>query len=439
MADGIKGTKSHLYIQAPVIGVENSEDNMKHVSVQEIPGFRAAVDVVIHGAFSLGTKTVSAVSDMRKLTIVAHGAEQGDIVRPSDGVFIHEEFSIIKVIDADTVILSVPVGSAINGATVEILKHVTPRYDENGNLFVNATPGPTQFILDGVEVEVEEDSTDVTNNIAFPSKIFIQKDGETRPVNKDTGVAANTVAVPVEIVGVSGQVINITAGDINVQTTSEGASFDSMRIGSGVGLYADITANNELATHDQDALAVLDSLDVKTPNLESGRVPVVTGLLQGLTDSQLRATPVPVSGPVTDAELRATALPVSGPLTDSQLRATAVPVSGVLTDAELRATPVPVSGTVTANSAVLAATFQEITNLTTTAQTFIAPANARWCKISTDNTNTENIRVKIGGVATTTSGISMEPSRTEDFSAVGNISVISEAGTNQKICVIFGA
>lgn len=49
--------------------------------------------------------------------------------------------------------------------------------------------------------------------------------------------------------------------------------------------------------------------------------------LTPLTDAQLRATAVPVSGPVTDAQMRATALPVSGPLTDGQLRATAVPVS----------------------------------------------------------------------------------------------------------------
>ncbi len=54
----------------------------------------------------------------------------------------------------------------------------------------------------------------------------------------------------------------------------------------------------------------------------------------GLTDSELRATPVPISGSVaitnpglTDAQLRATAVPVSGPLTDTQLRASVVPVS----------------------------------------------------------------------------------------------------------------
>jgi hypothetical protein len=36
-----------------------------------------------------------------------------------------------------------------------------------------------------------------------------------------------------------------------------------------------------------------------------------TGATAGLTDTQLRATPVPVSGPLTDAQLRAAAVPVS--------------------------------------------------------------------------------------------------------------------------------
>jgi hypothetical protein len=68
----------------------------------------------------------------------------------------------------------------------------------------------------------------------------------------------------------------------------------------------------------------------------------------GLTDDQLRDTPLPVSGPLTDTELRAAPVPVSGAvttggLTDPELRATAVPVSGPLTDAQLRATDVGVS------------------------------------------------------------------------------------------------
>jgi hypothetical protein len=42
----------------------------------------------------------------------------------------------------------------------------------------------------------------------------------------------------------------------------------------------------------------------------SGTVNANTGLAQGLTDAELRATAVPVSGPVTDAQLRATPVPV---------------------------------------------------------------------------------------------------------------------------------
>lgn len=89
-------------------------------------------------------------------------------------------------------------------------------------------------------------------------------------------------------------------------------------------------------------------------------MPVNTGQAQPLTDAQIRATPLPVSGPLTDTQLRASAVPVSGPLTDTQLRANPVPISGTvsantglsqpLTDTQLRATPVPVSGNVNANT-----------------------------------------------------------------------------------------
>lgn len=80
--------------------------------------------------------------------------------------------------------------------------------------------------------------------------------------------------------------------------------------------------------------------------LVSGAELMATGASTGgLSDAQLRATPVPVSGSVSVGTV-----PVTGPLTDAQIRATALPVSGPLTDAQLRAVAVPVSGTVTANA-----------------------------------------------------------------------------------------
>jgi hypothetical protein len=96
-----------------------------------------------------------------------------------------------------------------------------------------------------------------------------------------------------------------------------------------------------------------------------------------LTDTQLRATALPVSigsmpsTPVTGTFWQATQ-PVSGPLTDAQIRATALPVSGTfwqatqpvsgpLTDTQLRATAVPVSGTFFQATQPVSGTFWQAT------------------------------------------------------------------------------
>jgi hypothetical protein len=109
-----------------------------------------------------------------------------------------------------------------------------------------------------------------------------------------------------------------------------------------------------------DSVTVSGTITASGPltdtQLRATPVPVSgTVTTTGLTDTQLRASAVPVSGPLTDTQLRASSVPVSGPLTDTQLRASAVPISGTvtasgpLTDTQLRATPVPVSGTITAS------------------------------------------------------------------------------------------
>lgn len=111
-----------------------------------------------------------------------------------------------------------------------------------------------------------------------------------------------------------------------------------------------------LAAEDFATEATLAALSAKITNPlpingtvgVSGSVTVVGAL----TDTQLRATPVPISGTISTG--------LTQPLTDAQLRATPVPVSGTistgltqpLTDTQLRATPVPISGTITAVTAI---------------------------------------------------------------------------------------
>lgn len=73
----------------------------------------------------------------------------------------------------------------------------------------------------------------------------------------------------------------------------------------------------------------------QTTGIDLASPPVMVNLEQiestGLTDAQLRAAAVVVSGPLTDTQLRAAAVVVSGPLTDAQLRASAIPVAPNLT------------------------------------------------------------------------------------------------------------
>lgn len=130
-----------------------------------------------------------------------------------------------------------------------------------------------------------------------------------------------------------------------------------------------LTLNVNTSTHSAgDTLQVMYELTDLNPltnaQLRASDVPITgtvtanTGLSQPLTDAQLRATAVPVSGTffqATQPVSIAASVAVTGPLTDAQLRATPVPVSGTvtantgltqpLTDAQLRASAVPVSGT----------------------------------------------------------------------------------------------
>jgi hypothetical protein len=83
--------------------------------------------------------------------------------------------------------------------------------------------------------------------------------------------------------------------------------------------------------------------------------------------------------------------------------------------------------------------FSEILNLTNSEQTLTAPAGAKWCKIYAPTTNGTTIRFKLGGTATVSSGMQLQPGRSEDFDCAGNISVIAEdAVANQHVNVIWG-
>lgn len=80
--------------------------------------------------------------------------------------------------------------------------------------------------------------------------------------------------------------------------------------------------------------------------------------------------------------------------------------------------------------------YQEDLTVTTSVETITAPLNARWCKIMTECTGGD-MRVKIGGTASATSGLKFQDGRSEDYIIAGDISYCMEAGTG-KIYVQYG-
>lgn len=116
---------------------------------------------------------------------------------------------------------------------------------------------------------------------------------------------------------------NVTFQDVNLATPPD----------------ATVVATDEVAGSHHQKVKVEFGVD-GTATQVSGADPLpVTGAVttDGLTDGELRATPVDVSGPLTDAQLRTTPVDVTGPLTDTELRALAVPVS-------MASAPLPTGG-----------------------------------------------------------------------------------------------
>lgn len=432
----------------------------------------------------------------------AHLARVEDQIRITSGNLDGFEVEIISVTAADTLdILNVGNVNGNDvlpqvGDSVDTLRWVTALSDPSGAL--QTSPGPLQYTRNAVTQEVTEDTAAPANNRVLPTGIYFFKDDVAIPVRKDTVTPANTSGVPVEIVAASGSPINITAGDLNVQISDAGANFDATRIGDGSGVYLDINPDGSInvlgpltdaqlrasavpvsmasaplptgaateakqdtqITELQDIEADVEALSAKFGTLGqknmAGSAPVVIASDQSA---------IPVTGPLTDAQLRAAPVPVSaaalplptGAATEAKQDTQITELQDIEADIEAMSAKLPATlgqktsanslavvlssdqSAIAVTQSALTGSYQEDLTVTDGAvETFTAPAGAKWCKIQADDTNTGNLRVKIGAAATTTSGIQLQPGRSEDFQIAGDISYVMEAGATGKIYVQFG-
>jgi hypothetical protein len=458
----IKGFKSQQALQQKLSGFteEQSIDPARYVTVQEMSGRRHALDVLVQGAYQISVApiTILAGSNIRKIIATAHGASKSDVIRLADGT----QFSAISIPDTDTIITSVELDSDPTGKTFTIWRHITPAYNVDGSLNVSVTPSPLSYHLNGV----------------------------TNVVNRDTTTPANTRALPVEIMGASGMVLNVTTGDLNIQTSHNGSQPDSIQIGDGTTVLG-ITVSNEAKVSDSashtalgtlntsvntllkpaDTLTKVTTVDtitntvtVSSTNLDIRDLSFATDKVD-VSGSSVSVGNFPATQPISaiDLDIRNLAfatdlVDVSGssvavsnfPATqavsatnldvrDLAFATDKIDVSGSssvgVTGAFWQTTqPVSLASAVKHFGTMKTSSFNEITNLTTI-QTFTAPANAIGALIQTPDTNTANIRFR-QGAATTTSGLQLQPARSENIYGGSNITVCAESGT-QAVSIIW--
>jgi len=274
---------------------QEKDDRLKSefATIEPVRELQHGMSVVAHEFVELiGTDATEAASTAYSIVATGHAAKKGDVIRFTSGTYSGRE---IKVADtsANLITFAETLDTALAVAvTFQILRHRYPTVNASGEVITATTinPSSTRFDLNGVSTKV----------------------------SKDTAVPANSVPLPVEITGASGP-INITAGDLNVQLSDQGANFDITRIGDGSN-YQTFTASNEAK------VSVTQPLPSGTNIL--GSVIDVSGTVSLPTGASTEATISSINGktPALGQALEAASVPVV--LTAAQV-ATLTPLSTV--------------------------------------------------------------------------------------------------------------
>jgi hypothetical protein len=364
--------------------------------------------------------------------------------------------------------VSIPPGSATEATQILILDQLT-----DGVV--------AAYLEDGIVTPANIDTALPANNRGLPSALYIDVDGFQTAIKKDNVVPANTIPMPIEVIGGSGTAIDFateaTLQDVLTEITDLNSKAFASKVSTGNSTVTPLGVGGTFTGTTEDVLhysAITTTIVTDRPGTliteysndglswdysESFIITVAApGTPESFTFSVLAecrffrivytngAAPQGVFKMQTVLKANA----VSGEIHQvgfalnarTEAQVTKGVIYGLTTGGGGGYVAVKVNPSGALSVAVtpgpLTPSYQEIVNLTTVPQTFVAPANAIWAKVYAFDTNLFGIRVKMGGVSSTSSGIQFQAGRSEDFQAVGNISVCAEGGTNQKICVQFG-
>lgn len=224
----------------PFIGKMNEFlDKVLHPTVQKAGNSRAALEVINKGYYLIDTNafTVEAGSSDNVIKVTGHPFKEGDSVRlyTTANSIKEQEITIDEIVDADTVKLAGYLSASLT----------------TGDEFYVRRPISELFASDGSRL----------------ASLSYLKDGAATEVSRDTVNPANSTALPVEIMGADGMVINVEAGDIHIQLNHQDRTVnavnvpgDSVKIGDGTNLMG-VNASNEAKVHDADVISKLTDIE----------------------------------------------------------------------------------------------------------------------------------------------------------------------------------
>lgn len=429
----------------------------------------------------------------------SHGAKVGDVLRIESGPDAPYEYVIEEIAGADFVRVLATFPPPV-GETAGVYRWIPLGLDSTGNIVITPPAGGATEAKQDVQI-AQIDDVSSTANSPVSSKAVTQANlvalaadisNGTNPVQGTTGDAAIPLVdeYGVTVVWDAYNEINFVAIDnklnqINTKTPAlvggavpvTGPLTDAQLRASAVPVSL---ASSPLPT---GAATEATLLDVRTSvqildnvvAVDGGAAPAQFQAVGGHTGTTAHAWHVDAAG-LGRVDVRASVLP-TGAATEAKQDAEAVLI-GSLTETPpatdtassglngrlqriaqrisslIALLPVSIGQKTMAGSlavvvasdqssipvaqSALAVTYQEDLTVSTSAETFTAPAGAKSCLIQCPSTNTESIRVRLSGTATTTSGYLFEPGRSEYFPFAANISYIAVAGSGQAINVHFG-
>lgn len=213
---------------------------------------------------------ITAVGGGFTIADTATTAKVGDIYRPetaTTAAMVDKEYKITAVTTNSFTIASKE--APTNGDTFYILAYVTPKVDEKGVISVSATQGPTQFVLNGSDVEVLQDTATPSNSRPLPTILL---DAGGNRVDPDTFATLAQQITQTNLVNSIDALLSYVAN-----TQGDPADTEALQVGGvdGTGDFNRLGVDTSGAASSNLTKVAGTAVSVNSGNLDNGTQRVV--------------------------------------------------------------------------------------------------------------------------------------------------------------------